>query len=124
MGWKSYLTHKNVDFLGKNMKKKNTVRPKVSQIACQTDSSGYSQYRDLNPNDSKNKPKGEYTMKKMPSLDKVLSFIQLLVFGAVIGLYLAKLLGFSGINITPSVDTLGASVGAVSIVVLKLIHLV
>lgn len=55
---------------------------------------------------------------------KALRVAQLLTAGAVIGLYLAKLGGFVGIDVTPGAETFGAAGGAITVGVLKILHFV
>ena len=49
----------------------------------------------------------------------VLFFLQLVVGGAIIGLYLGRLIGYVGVELTPMVDTIGASAGASVIALAK-----
>lgn len=44
--------------------------------------------------------------------------------GAVIGLYVAKAVGFAGFDVTPPYESFGAAFGAILVGTLKLTHLV
>lgn len=57
--------------------------------------------------------------KKNLKISNILFFLQLVVCGAIIGLYLSRLIGFVGIELTPAIDTIGASAGASVIALAK-----
>lgn len=57
------------------------------------------------------------------SMSKVLRTTQFMAYGAVIGLYAAKALGFADVEVTPTAETIGVSLGAVAAGVLKVLHL-
>ena len=50
--------------------------------------------------------------------------LQLVAAGAVIGLYAVKAAGFAGFEPSLGVETVGASAGAVTVLLLKLLHFV
>ena len=58
------------------------------------------------------------------TLGNALRVTQLIACGAVIGLYVAKLFGFAGIEVTPRVESFGVASGASVIVILKFMHFV
>ena len=58
-----------------------------------------------------------------PAIKKYFRVVQLVVSGAIIGLYVAKGFGFFGVEITQAEESLGAVVGAGTVALLKIIHL-
>lgn len=58
------------------------------------------------------------------SMLKVLRTLQLMAYGAVIGLYAAKAFGLVGVEVTQTIETVGVSLGASTVAILKVFHLV
>ncbi len=58
------------------------------------------------------------------AMKKYFRVVQLLVSGAIIGLYIAKAFGIFGVEITQAGESIGAVLGAGSVALLKVVHLV
>lgn len=59
---------------------------------------------------------------KNVSASSVFRVLQLLSCGAIIGLYVVKAFGFAGFDYPIRVETAGAGVGAGTVLILKVLH--
>lgn len=58
------------------------------------------------------------------NISKAIILVQLIVCGAIIGLYVVRIPGFVGLELTPHIDAIGTAIGALSVAVLKAAHIV